>query len=373
MKSLFWVSAAVVAYVYFGYAAWLFLRARCRPKPVRRAAFTPSVSIVLVVRNEEKVLERKLQDLLRLDYPREQMEWVVVSDGSRDGTNEILRRHAGTGPGQIILRPEAGGKAAGLNQAIAAARGEIVLFTDARQEIEPQALRCLMENFADPDVGCVSGELMLGNPASGEAGKGMGLYWRVEKMIRQLESASGSVIGATGAIYAVRREFLVSLPAETILDDVYIPMHVIQKGARVVFEAGARAWDLPDQGREQEFARKVRTLSGNYQLLELAPWLLRKTNPVRFELVSHKLLRLLVPFALAASLLTSALIPGPVYRIFFALQVLFYGSSLLALGGIKRGPLARMADVALTFVALNTAAVVALANFLSGRKVVWLR
>jgi poly-beta-1,6-N-acetyl-D-glucosamine synthase len=163
------------------------------------------------------------------------------------------------------------------------------------------------------------------------------------------------------------------VPPETILDDVYIPLHVIKQGSRVVFDARARAWDLPDQGGGHEFARKVRTLGGNYQLLQLAPWLLTRANPVRFEFVSHKLLRLVAPFALAFALVTSALLPHPVYRIAFGLQAAFYALSLLAMAHLKRGPLARLADAALTFVVLNTAAVVAFANFISGRKAVWVR
>ena len=144
--------------------------------------------------------------------------------------------------------------------------------TRARKLRHPRS-RLLVENFADPAVGCASGELMLGDPNSGEAVKGMGLYWRIEKKIREWESASGSVVGATGALYAVRRSLLVAVPPETILDDVYIPMQVARQGARVIFDPRARAWDLPDLGTGREFARKVRTLSGNYQLLQLLPWL----------------------------------------------------------------------------------------------------
>src|SRR5207247_9241227 len=143
-----------------------------------------------------------------------------------------------------------------------------------------------VEDFAVPAVGCVSGELMLGEPDSGESAQGMGLYWRIEKQIREMESASGSVIGATGAIYAVRRSLLAPIPPETILDDVYIPMNVVRQGSRVIFDPRARAWDLPHLGTGREFARKVRTLSGNYQLLQLAPWMLTSANPVRFEFVS---------------------------------------------------------------------------------------
>jgi hypothetical protein len=229
-----------------------------------------------------------------------------------------------------------------------------------------------VENFADPAVGCVSGELMLGDPVTGETKKGMGIYWRFEKKIREWEAASGSVVGATGALYAVRRELLTEVPAGTILDDVYIPMQVVRQVKRVIFEPRARAWDVPDLGSELEFARKVRTLSGNYQLVQLAPWLLTTENPIRFEFVSHKLLRLVVPFALAALLLASLAIRGPLYRVVLILQLVFYALSVLALGRfVKRGVLARTADAALTFVTLNTAAVVAFANFITGRKAVW--
>jgi hypothetical protein len=230
-----------------------------------------------------------------------------------------------------------------------------------------------MESFADPEVGCVSGALMLGYPDSGEAAKGMGMYWRIEKTIRELESESASVVGATGAIYAVRRELLASVPEGTVLDDVYIPMQVVRQGKRVVFEARARAWDAPDLGKDREFARKVRTLGGNYQLLQLAPWLLSAENPVRFEFISHKLLRLLVPFALATLLLASLVLPGPFYRSVLALQAAFYGLSLLAVLRLSRGPLASMADAALTFVTLNGAAAMAFVNFMTGRKPVWMR
>jgi len=265
------------------------------------------------------------------------------------------------------------GKASGLNDALDIAHGEIVVFTDVRQTLESGGLRSMMEDFADPQVGCVSGELMLGDPMAGEKNRGMGLYWRVEKTIRELESASGSVVGATGACYGVRRELLQPIPPETLLDDVYIPMQVVQAGKRVVFEPRARAWDLPDQGREREFGRKVRTLSGNYQLLQLQPWLLSRENPIRFQFVSHKLLRLVVPFALVAALGACLFLPQALYRAALVLQVAFYALSLVGLAGMKIGPVARAGDAAFTFVVLNTASGVAFANFVTGRKVAWTR
>jgi poly-beta-1,6-N-acetyl-D-glucosamine synthase len=373
MKWIFWGASCLIIYAYFGYAGWLWVRSRWRPRPVSRSAYTPAISIVMVVRNEATVLENKLRNLLGLNYPGDLVEIVVASDGSTDGTNEILSQYAKIPRVRAVFAAPSRGKAARLNDAIAIARGDIIVFTDARQKLEADALRLLLENFADATVGCASGELMLGDPDSGETVRGMGLYWRIEKKIREWEATSGSVVGATGAIYAVRRKLLVRLPEDTILDDVYIPMHVVRQGARVVFDPRAKAWDQPDLGKDREFARKVRTLSGNYQLLQLAPWLLTSDNPIRFQFVSHKLLRLVVPFALAIALVTSFLLPQAPYRGALGLQLLIYGLSALAMTQLKMGPVARMADAALTFVLLNMAAAVAFANFVTGRKAAWSR
>jgi len=399
MKCVFWIAAALVGYSYLGYPVWLWLRSRWSPRPVRRgfveSPAAPPVSAVMVVRNEEAVIARKLENLLTLDYPQAKLEVVVVSDGSSDRTPAILadyardsrlrtglppedRTGARNGAGtkvRTLIKPVSQGKAAALNDAIKLATGEVLLFTDARQQIESGALRLLLENFADPDVGAASGELMLGDPTSGETGKGMGLYWRIEKKIRELESASGSVAGATGAIYCARRSLLGTspLPEGTILDDVLLPMQIVRQGSRVIFDSRARAWDSPDLGEGREFSRKVRTLSGNYQLLQLAPWLLSSQNAIRFEFVSHKLSRLAVPFALLALLIASIFLPQPVYRAALGAQLAFYALSLAALAGVKIGPLSRIADPARTFVVLNSAAMVAFINFVTGRKAVWVR
>jgi biofilm PGA synthesis N-glycosyltransferase PgaC len=372
MKWVFWGSVAMLAYTYAGYPAWLWLRGRFRAQPVRASGGTPSVSIVMVVRNEAGVLESKLSNLRSLDYPSELLEIIVVSDGSTDATNDILSRHPNPCLKTLAVQ-ESRGKAAGLNDAIALARGDIVLFTDARQKVERGALRMLAAQFADPDVGCSSGELMLGDPDSGEVIRGMGLYWRIEKSVREMESMAGSVVGATGALYAVRRHLVVTVPAGTILDDVFIPMHVARQGFRVIFVPSAHAWDIADQGAEREFSRKVRTLTGNYQLLQFAPWLLTSANPLRFEFVSHKLMRLFAPFALVAALIAALALPQPIYRAALILQVAFYGLGLVAMTKLLRGPLARVADAASTFVILNSAAAVAFVKFVTGRRVAWVR
>lgn len=373
MKWIFWGASALIAYTYVGYPAWLWINSRLHPRRVARDRCTPFVSIVLAVRNEGAVIARKLQNLLQLNYPADLREIIVVSDGSTDGTNAILFEYAEKCPFLRVLAGDSSrGKAQALNDAVEHARGEVIVFVDARQEIEAEALHLLLENFADSEVGCASGELMLGDPAVGENSRGTGVYWKIEKKIRELESSCGSVVGATGAFYAARKRLVFPLPSGTILDDVYIPMQVVRHGSRVVFDARARAWDSPDLGRSREFARKVRTLSGVYQLLQLAPWLLSSANPRRLEFISHKVLRLFVPCALAAALIASSLLSQPLYRLLFAAQLGFYGLGLAGfLWPRGRGMVGRMADAAFTFVALNTAAALALVNFVTHRNPVW--
>jgi cellulose synthase/poly-beta-1,6-N-acetylglucosamine synthase-like glycosyltransferase len=373
MRWVFWLSVAVIVYTYAGYVFFLWVRSFLYPWPVRRGPIVPAISVVMVVRNEERVLEQKLNNLLHLDYPAEKCQLVIVSDGSTDRTETILREYGANPRVHAVMNALPAGKASGLNDAMTWATGDVIVFTDARQRIEQNALRLLAENFADPDVGCASGELMLGDPARGEAAQGTGLYWRIEKKIRDLESASSSVVGATGAIYAVRRELVPALPAGTILDDVYIPMNVVRRGQRVVFDGRARAWDSPDLGAQREFGRKVRTLSGNYQLVQMAPWLLRDQNPIRLEFISHKLLRLVAPFALATALLATVFLATPFYRVALGCQLLFYAFGILGFVPGKKGPFTRMSDAAYTFVMLNGAALMAFANFVTGRKEVWIR
>jgi cellulose synthase/poly-beta-1,6-N-acetylglucosamine synthase-like glycosyltransferase len=361
----------MIVYTYVGYPCALWLRARWRSRPVKRAPNTPSVSIVMVVRNEDRYLDAKLRNLLGLEYPADRLQVVVVSDGSTDRTEAILREFSRDPRVHCALNQLPRGKASCLNDALDLANGELVVFTDVRQKLEPRAVTLLAENFADPEVGCASGELMLGEPESGESAENTGLYWRIEKGIRELESAASSVVGATGALFAARRALVPALPAGTILDDVYIPMHVVRQGGRVVFDERARAWDLPYLGAKREFRRKVRTLTGNYQLVQMAPWLLTLRNPLLLEFVSHKLLRLLMPFTLVLALVSAALLTAPLYRLALIAQVGLYALSILGLVPANKGPLARMTGAAFTFVMLNAAAAVAFANFVTRRKVAW--
>jgi len=368
LKTVFWLSLALIAYAYFGYAVWLWIRARVRRRPVLEGAISPSVSIIIAARNEEERLPAKLENLRGLSYPEELIEIVVASDGSTDRTAEILRSQAGRLVPVILDRSN--GKACALNEAVRRATGQILVFLDARQSIDPDAVAELVACFADPEVGAVSGELLLETAPGVPSPDALGIYWKMEKAVRKLESATGSVVGATGAIYAIRRELFTEIPAGTLLDDVFVPMHVARAGKRVLFHPEAIARDRIFAEPKKEFQRKVRTLTGNYQLVQLAPWLLSPTNPLLFRFISHKLLRLVVPLLLVVMLVASGFAHGPIYRTAFWLQAAFY---ILALFGavvpVTRGfkPVA----IARTFVMLNAAAAVAFYNFVAGRNRVW--
>lgn len=340
VKLVFWLSFFVIVYTYIGYPLILSAWRSLRRKKVKKGEILPSVSVIVAVHNEERVIERKLKNLFDLDYPASRLEIIVSSDGSTDGTEATVsrwRERHPSGPSLLLLTaPAHVGKAAALNRAVAHARGEILVFTDARQMLDRNAVATLVSNFSDDRVGAASGELILIDRPEGGEMAGVGLYWRYEKWLRRMESDVDSMLGATGAIYAVRKSLYDPIPAETLLDDVLIPMQTVFKGYRTVFEPNALAYDFVARRAEDEFVRKVRTLCGNYQLLWEVDtlWSLRK-NRVFFQYFSHKVARLIVPFMLMLLLFSNLFLLQGVYFLFFWLQVAWYGLALL--GGVSYG------------------------------------
>ncbi|MBI5357996.1 glycosyltransferase family 2 protein [Candidatus Saccharibacteria bacterium] len=327
------------------------------------------------VYNEEANLEQKLASLETLDYPKERIEILIGSDGSTDNTNKILEGVARSQGHKVTSKIESDrkGKPSMLNKLDAMAKGEIIIFTDARQRLDKDSIKELVSHFADKKVGSVSAELHFEEEIS-QAGRGMGLYWEYEKFIRKSESKLGSMLGATGALYAVRRELIPLLPADLILDDIYIPMHAVQKGFRAILDPKAKVYDRFSKSAKEEFLRKTRTLAGNFQLFLYCKWLF---NPFKciigWQFISHKFLRLVVPFLLAAVLISSFSL-SPVnnyYLIFDYAQVIFY---ICAVMGIFLKQKSRICDVAYMFCVLNAAAVVGLYKFITKRQeVTWER
>jgi len=328
---LFWMSLLFVAYTYVGYPLVLFVWSRVRPRPVTRVAYEPPVTLIVAAHNESRTLEAKIRNARALDYPRERLRIIVALDGCTDESAERVRRQAGPDL-ELLCLPERRGKAVALNAALARATGDVVVFADARQRLDTGALRALLAPLADPEVGVVTGELVLTDERGRECGDGVGLYWRYEKKVRALEGRIHSVIGATGALYAVRRELVAPLPEGTLLDDVLVPMRAVLQGRRCVFEPAARVYDRVACCADAEYLRKVRTLAGNFQLLTLEPRLLSpRENPAWLQFVSHKVARLLVPYALVALLVSNAVLAasGPVFGTLLVLQAVFYALAVL--------------------------------------------
>ncbi|MDZ7859290.1 MAG: glycosyltransferase family 2 protein [Candidatus Krumholzibacteriota bacterium] len=363
---LFWSAAVFIVYTYLIYPALIILFSKFRRVSALENTNTsdlPSISMIIVVYNEEEKITRKLNNCFELDYPSELLEICVLSDGSTDRTNEILR---GRKDILFIEEKDQRGKPRQLNKAVSAVNGELVVFSDVRQKYSTDALRKLARNFASEDIGAVSGELHLSDTAI-STGKNIGLYWEYEKMIRRAEAVIDSTLGVTGAIYAIRRDLFEPVSEDTILDDIEIPLQIFKKGYRVIFESEAVAQDISSSKMKEEWRRKVRTLAGNFQLFSRNKWLFNPfKNRIFIQTISHKFFRLLVPYAMLAVLITSAVSGGIFYSSLFIIQLIFYTSAVAAcyFSALRQN---RFINIIFVFTSLNWAAVVGLYKFASGR------
>jgi poly-beta-1,6-N-acetyl-D-glucosamine synthase len=368
LKGMFWLGVATVIYVYALYPMVVWMLARLRRERAGSSAAltaTPTFSVVLAVHDEAARISGRLDELLALiRTTARSAEVIVVADGCADGTAGLARSHPSSLV-RVIELPENEGKARALSRGCEAAKGDILVFADARQRWAADSLQRLLENFERAEVGAVSGELVIDAPPGVLAG--VGIYWRYEKWLRRNEGRLHSTVGVSGSICAVRRELFRPIPRGVLLDDLYWPMQVAMQGRRVIYDERAIAYDrLPDHPAD-EFRRKVRTLSGNFQLAAILPQaLLPWRNPIWVQFVSHKLLRLVVPWMLLALFVASSLLDGPLYRIAFVGQLVFYGLAVLALAG---GPVStwRLATAAASFVVLNAAAWLAFWVWICGR------
>jgi len=369
MTFLFLLYAGFCVYTYALFPLILHVRARWASArdpgetlDAASAAELPSVSIVVAAHDEAATLPTKLASLAALDYPSGRLETIIVSDGSTDATRAILEAAAVGNPALRVLHYEpAAGKPTALNAGVAAATGDVLVFMDARQTVSANAVRALVARLRDPAVGAASGELVLSGD-DGEAAS-VGLYWRYEKWIRLAESRLFSTTGATGALYAIRREHWVPHLPDVLLDDFETPVHLLRRGLRTVFEPAARAFDRAESDVDGEFRRKVRTLAGNYQSFARHTWLFDPSeNPVWWQFLSHKVFRLLVPYALIGALVTAALGDTAFLDAMLWLQVAFYGVGLAGLAGLG----GRASGLVRTFVQLNAAAVVGAWRYATG-------
>lgn len=368
---LFWLATLFILYTYGGYpiAIYWLSKKKNRPKPYHQRIPPeqwPSVAVLIPVHNEAQHIDKKIASLHAIDYPADRISFTFISDGSEDETNQRIINH----PKECNLiqyQPRAG-KPTALNKGAAAQSADILVFTDARQEIEASAIKRLVTRLQDPTIGAVSGELVFRDSTSKTAAP-IGLYWQYEKWIREAESRYASTAGVTGALYAIRRLDYAPLYEDAILDDFEIPAPILRSGQRVVFETDAHVYDQPQTDTTQEKIRKIRTLTGNFQSFTRNAWLFSpNTNPIFWQFLSHKVFRLMVPYMLFLIAFTSLMIPGPMYKVLFLVQVVFYAIGFSryylppdVVDHIQKNKLGNFVRV---FTELNWAAVVAGKNFI---------
>jgi cellulose synthase/poly-beta-1,6-N-acetylglucosamine synthase-like glycosyltransferase len=366
VEALFWTCALAVTYHYVLYPAIVIAIARRRPE-LRAAdpAEWPRVSFVIAAYNEERVIDWKIRNTLSLDYPRERLEVIVVSDGSSDSTPEIVASHAGQDV-VSLHEPARRGKTAALNRALRQARGEIIVFSDANNEFSPDAIRELVRHFGDPMVGGVCGAKRIKPAEERESSKGDGMYWAYESAVKLAESRIHTISNADGEIFAIRRELYVEVPEHIINDDAEITLNLIRQGKRILYEPRAQSHEYASVHIKDDFYVKVRMVAGGYQTLseharELLPW----RSWFTWAFFSHKTLRWLAPIFLLGLLAASAVLAWhPFYRLALVLQAAFYALAVAGMFLIRRGPLPTLLYVPFYFTTMNAAAFMGLVRFL---------
>ena len=358
MDTLFYLSVAFILYTYLLYPVgiWLLasLRKTTQPSTICDAD-CPELTVVIAAHNEAHRLQTKINDIRSQDYPQDRIHILVVSDGSTDNTCSLLENQHDV---QTIAYTERQGKAHALNVAMATVKTDFVVFNDARQTAAPQALRLMIASLMQAGVGAVSAELTHLEPGT-QTASNIGLYWRYEKWIRKSESDWYAVVGATGACYAIHSRLFVPLQPGTVLDDFEIPMQIVRQGQRVIFDGRALFYDELQKDMSGEKKRKIRTLGGNFQSFSTHPWLFSPTaNPIWLSFISHKVFRLVVPYALITTLTSSLLSNSALIQAIALPQLLFYGAAAAALHNPKLNN-HRILSFARVFVELNWIALIA--------------
>lgn len=334
VEFLFWASLGAIVYSYALYPLLVALIVRVGGKraTVSDDAFLPSVSIVISLYNEEEVLPEKLRNLEALEYPADRIEFILGSDGSTDRTNKLLA--AWTSPAKRVnMFPQRRGKGPTLNDLMATATGEVVVFSDANTLFESGTVCRLVRRLSDPGVGAVCGELILKAEGKDTGGAGEASYWSYENWLKRMESDFDTLLGATGGVYAIRRSLYVPLPTDrSVTDDFLIPLKIVMQGYRVVYARDAVAYERTSGSMKGEFQRKARIGAQNFSVIrEIAPLLSPAAGFTAFALWSHKIIRWSVPLlAIVAMVATTILAAG---SLFYA-GILAVELAFLALGAV---------------------------------------
>ncbi len=306
MLSIFWLCLGLICYVYIGYPILITALASVRQRRIDAAPIHPTISLIVCAYNEEDIIGRKIENSLSLNYPAHLLEVIVVNDGSTDRTSSIISKYTDKPDITIVHSPVREGKAAAMNRAAALAKGEILIFSDARAIYRADSLKLLVRNFNDPEVGCVNGNRRLHKNRSPIFGSEKS-YWGYEAYIKTKETQCGSTVSVSGAMLAIRASIFEPIPTNMILDDACLAMQTLRKGFRVIYDPAALCFQSSAMSTRDEVLRRQRITAGRFQMLldarALWPW---NDKLAIFELVSHKVMRLFLPFFSAGVFLSSA-------------------------------------------------------------------
>jgi cellulose synthase/poly-beta-1,6-N-acetylglucosamine synthase-like glycosyltransferase len=397
IEILFWMSGGLILYGYVFYPILLLILNRIhgdRPKTPaheakggagvdHRPETLPSVSVLIAAYNEEGVIEKRIGNLLELDYPKNKIEIVIASDGSTDGTDDIIKKYSGRGVKLFRVEGRVG-KVNVINKAVPDLTGEIIVLSDANTFYMKDAVSKLVRNFEDKSIGCVCGELNFYGENEGEVVSLEGAYWRYEQFLKRNEGSRGSLLGANGGIYAIRKELFVELPPNTIVEDFVLPMKILEKGYKVIYEPEAIAYEETSKKIIQEMERRIRIGAGDFQALMLTWKLL---NPMRgftaLAYFSHKVIRWFAPFLLMSVFATNLMLAGlrvsgfagnEYYLFMLLLQVMFYLTALVGRIFSQTGVRLKFFGLPYYFVSMNIALFLGFIRFCANsQNVAWQR
>ncbi len=370
LEVTFWIVVGLIFYAYFGYSLLLAFVAKVKRIELTRQEIYPAVSLIIAAHNEEGSIKNKLENTINLDYPRDKLEIIVASDASTDRTNQIVKEFSDKFPVKLLSFSEHKGKTFVQNEAVEDSQGEIIIFSDATTRYEQKLVRNIVRNFADARVGAVGGELVYCNENKTSVGEGNGLYWKYEKFLKEKESQIASLIGLSGCCYAIRKELYEPISPDLISDFV-IAQIVYKKGKLVIYEPEAISFEKTNDTMGDEFRMRVRvatrTLYGLWCMGELL-------NPFKYgffsiQLISHKVLRYLVPFLLILLLVCDSALfveqRGSLYSAIFILQLIFY--SCACVGYLSKRKIVFL-SIPFYFVITNMALLFGFLNFICGKK-----
>jgi cellulose synthase/poly-beta-1,6-N-acetylglucosamine synthase-like glycosyltransferase len=368
IKFLFWISVFLIGYSYVLYP--LILLALRRPSPkngILPDDYTPSVSIIVAAYNEEKVIRKRIENLLWLEYPKNKLELIIASDGSSDRTAEIVKEYQAKG---IVFYDfkERRGKVNVLNDLVPEAKGEIIVFSDANSFFKSNTINKLVRRFQDDQVGSVCGALHFMTPEGSISGDLEGVYWSYENFLKTVEGQFGSLLGANGALYAVRKELYYPCPPDTIIEDFIIPMKILERGLKNVYEPEAIALEDAAKHIVQEKKRRIRIGAGDFQSIGL---LWRMLSPGRgfpaLAFWSHKILRWFTPFFMILAFLANVLLlDSPGFRTIFVIQCDFYALAVLGQILTRVGYPVKILSLCYYFVSMNLALFLGFFNYVTG-------